>query len=104
VAARTEGDGTADEFAAQTLTFPDSQIPLYIAFLAWDEFAATHEKDGLGGAPRVAGEKDADADAEKLTGIALKIADDLIKEAGSHVEEDEYAAVKTQIGEYAQEL
>lgn len=86
------------------LTFPDSQIPLYIAFLAWDEFAATHDQDDLGGAPRVAGERDPDADSEKLTGIALKIADDLIKEANASVEEGEYVAITLQIGDYAREL
>ncbi|KAL6161286.1 hypothetical protein ACJBU6_00406 [Exserohilum turcicum] len=89
---------------AQMLTFPDSQIPLYIAFLAWDEFAATHDQDDLGGAPRVAGERDPDADSEKLTGIALKIADDLIKEANASVEEGEYVAITLQIGDYAREL
>jgi amyloid beta precursor protein binding protein 1 len=89
---------------AQTLTFPDSLIPLYIAFLAWDEFAATHEKDGLNGAPGIAGETDPDSDTEKLTGIAFKIADDLVKEASASIDEDEYATVKTQIGEFAGEL
>ncbi|KAF2129494.1 hypothetical protein P153DRAFT_396755 [Dothidotthia symphoricarpi CBS 119687] len=89
---------------AQMLTFPDSLIPLYIAFLAWDEFTATQNKDGLGGAVKVPGETDQTADSEKLTGIALKIADDLIKEAASPLDEDDYAAVKTQIGEFAQEL
>ncbi|KAH3969662.1 hypothetical protein HBI55_007830 [Parastagonospora nodorum] len=89
---------------AQTLTFPDSLIPLYIAFLAWDEFTATHLKDGLGGAPQVPGETDPDTDTEKLTGIAFKIANDLVKEASATIDEDEYAAVKTQIGEFASEL
>ena len=89
---------------AQMLTFPDSLIPLYIAFLAWDDFIATHEKDGLGGAPRVPGEIDPDTDSEKITGIAFRIIDDLVKEAGSQTDEDEYAAIKTQIGEFANEL
>jgi amyloid beta precursor protein binding protein 1 len=89
---------------AQTLTFPDSLIPLYIAFLAWDEFAATHEKDGLNGAPGIAGETDQATDTEKLTGIAFKIADDLLKEASASIDEDEYAAIKSQIGEFAGEL
>lgn len=77
---------------------------MYIAFLAWDEFAATHDKNGLGGAPQVAGERDLDADADKLTGIALKITDDLIKEANASLEEDEYTTVKSQVGDYAREL
>jgi amyloid beta precursor protein binding protein 1 len=86
------------------LTFPDSLVPLYIAFLAWDEFAATHEKDGLGGAPRVPGETNTNTDTEKLTGIALKIADDLVKEASSSIDEDEYTSIKTQIEEFTSEL
>ena len=77
---------------------------MYIAFLAWDEFTATHLKDGLGGAPQVPGETDPDTDTEKLTGIAFKIANDLVKEASATIDEDEYAAVKTQIGEFASEL
>lgn len=90
--------------AAQTLTFPDSLVPLYLAFLAWDEFAATHEKDNLGGAPGIAGETDQDGDTEKLTGIAFKLADDLVKEASASIDEDEYSAIKAQIGEFAGEL
>ena len=89
---------------AQNLTFPDSLIPLYIAFLAWDEFTATHEKDGLGGAPQVPGATDPETDGTKVTGIAFKIADDLIKEASASIDEDEYTAIKSQIGEFASEL
>jgi amyloid beta precursor protein binding protein 1 len=79
-------------------------IPLYIAFLAWDEFAATHDKDALGGAPQAPGEMDAGTDAEKLTGIAHKIMDDLIKEAGTSVADPEYSEIKEKIEEFAQEL
>ncbi|KAH7398333.1 hypothetical protein BKA66DRAFT_199929 [Pyrenochaeta sp. MPI-SDFR-AT-0127] len=89
---------------AQTLTFPDSLVPLYIAFLAWDEFVATHDKDGLGGAPGVPGETDPDTDSEKLIGIAFKLTDDLVKDASAQIDEDEYATIKTQIGEFAREL
>jgi NEDD8-activating enzyme E1 regulatory subunit len=39
-----------------------------------------------------------------LTGIAFKIADDLVKAASASVEEDEYATIKSQIGEFASEL
>ena len=72
--------------------------------MAWDEFAATHDKDNLGGALQVPGETNTDTDAEKLTGIALAIMDNLIKEAGTHIENPEYSTIETQIGEYAQEL
>ncbi|UPX19037.1 uncharacterized protein EKO05_0009313 [Ascochyta rabiei] len=89
---------------AQELTFPDSLIPLYMVFLAWDAFAATHDKDGLGGASQVPGETDADSDADKLTGIALTIMDDLIKEASTRIEDPDYSTIKAQVGKYAQEF
>ncbi|KAF1955668.1 hypothetical protein CC80DRAFT_593887 [Byssothecium circinans] len=91
---------------AQTLTFPDSLLPIYIAFLAWDKFVATHDKDALGGAPKIPGESDADVDAdtEKVTGIALTITDELIKEASASPDEDDLATVKTQVRESVQEL
>jgi amyloid beta precursor protein binding protein 1 len=79
-------------------------IPLYIAFLAWDEFIATHDQDSLAGAPQVPGENDQEADSEKVTGIAFKIAHDLVKEASTSIDEDEFAHIKTQIGEFAGEL
>jgi amyloid beta precursor protein binding protein 1 len=72
--------------------------------LAWDEFTATHDKDSLDGAPQVPGETSPDTDAEKLTGIASKITDDLIKEASTHIEDPDYSTIKTQIAEFAQEL
>jgi amyloid beta precursor protein binding protein 1 len=86
------------------LTFPDSVLPLYLAFLAWDKFVATHDKDGLGGAPRVPGETEYEADTEKVTGIAKKIMDDLLDQAGIFLEEDEYTPLKSQLNEYVQEL
>jgi amyloid beta precursor protein binding protein 1 len=52
----------------------------------------------------VPGEGDQDTEEQKLTGIAFKIADDLVKEAGASIDEDEYANIKTQIGEFVGEL
>jgi amyloid beta precursor protein binding protein 1 len=52
----------------------------------------------------VPGETDPDTDSEKLTGIAFKIADNLVKQANAAIDEDEYATVKAQIGKFAQEL
>jgi NEDD8-activating enzyme E1 regulatory subunit len=89
---------------AQNLTFPDSLIPLYIAFLAFDEFIATHDKDGLAGAPKVPGETEPEVDGEKVTGIAYKILDDLIREAGVSLEDEEYSTSKTQLREFVEEL
>ena len=89
---------------AQSLTNPDSLILLYIAFLATDAFTATHLADDLGGAAKAPGEADAETDAEKVTGIALKIIDDLISEAGTLVEDPGYSEVKSKAGEYVQEM
>jgi amyloid beta precursor protein binding protein 1 len=89
---------------AQEFTFPDSLVPLYIAFLAFDEFVATHDKDGLGGAPKVPGELDPEGDSEKVTGIAYKIMNDLLKEAASTPDEDDLDTAKTRLGEFVREM
>ena len=87
------------------LTFPDSLLPLYIAFLAWDEFAATHDLDSFAGAPRVPGQTtDVDADAEKMTGIAVKYLDDLIRDADTFVEDPAYSELKDAVGKLVWEL
>ncbi|OCL04314.1 hypothetical protein AOQ84DRAFT_391636 [Glonium stellatum] len=96
--------GDRAKFAAQSLTNPDSLILLYIAFLATDAFTATHPADDLGGAVKAPGEVDPETDAEKVTGIALKIIDDLISEAGMFIEEPEYSEVRSKAGEYVQEI
>ncbi|KAF2739026.1 hypothetical protein EJ04DRAFT_541057 [Polyplosphaeria fusca] len=98
--------GDKAKWMAQNLAslFPDYLLPLYIAFLAWDEFAATHDKDGLGGAPKVPGETDQQFDSEKTTGIALKILDDLVKDAKASLDEDELSTVRTQTSDFVQEL
>ena len=79
---------------------------MYIAFLAWDKFIATHDADGFAGAPKVPGENDSevDFDTEKVTGIALTILDDLIKEASASLEDEDLDTVKTSTREFAQEL
>jgi amyloid beta precursor protein binding protein 1 len=91
---------------AQKLTFPDALVPIYIAFLAWDKFTATHVTDGPAGAAKPPGSSDADVDAdtETVTSIALKLVDSLVKEASYTIDEDEYDTVRAQIGELAQEL
>ncbi|CBX93963.1 hypothetical protein IAQ61_003836 [Plenodomus lingam] len=89
---------------AQTMTFPESLVPLYLAFLAWDQYVATHDKDGLGGAPGVPGETDQPLDTEKLTGIALQILEDLVKEAHADIDEDELSKVTTQTREFVAEM
>jgi len=77
-----------------------------MAFLAWDKFIATHDKDALGGAPKAPGESDADleSDIEKVTGIALTFVDDLVKHSNISIGEDEFDTIRAQIGELAQEF
>jgi len=89
---------------AQTLAFPDSLVPLYIAFLAWDQFAAMHDKDGLDGAPAVPGECHQDKDSEKLTDIAFQIVNDLIKEGHADIGDEDFTHIKLKIGDFVSEM
>lgn len=94
---------------AMQLTMPDSLIGLYIAFLAWDEYVATHSSaaSSAGGAGLKApgsGADDFETDTSKVTGIAHKIIDDLIKEADTFIEEPEYSETKTKVGEFCLEM
>lgn len=89
---------------ANTISFPDSLTPLYIAFLAWDEYVATHDKDGLAGAPKVPGETDPEVDTEEVTGIALKIVDDLLKATDVTPDEEDLASINKRTGAFVQEL
>jgi amyloid beta precursor protein binding protein 1 len=77
---------------------------LYIAFLAFDEFVATHDKDALGGAPKVPGETAPDEDAVKVKGIAFKIISDLVEEAGASLDDDDLSTVREKTGEFVLEL
>ena len=95
------------------LSNPESLIKEYIAFLAWDDFVATHTTSSStagGEGLRVPGQvsedetADFDGDAEKLTGIAHKILDSLIKEAGEHIEDPEYTEIKEGIEKVCIEL
>ena len=102
---------------AKAMTFelsnPESVIKEYIAFLAWDSFVASHTTTSstIGGEGlRVPGQasedesSDIDGDTEKLTGIAHKIVDSLIKEAGEHIEDPEYTEIKEGIAKVCTEL
>lgn len=95
------------------LSDPESLILVYIAFLAYDEFLATHATDGLNSTPRAPGaatssasdtDIDVQEDVGKLTGIAHRIIDDLITEAGTFVEDPEYTGVKDNVGLICHEL
>ncbi|KAL5385833.1 hypothetical protein DPSP01_004611 [Paraphaeosphaeria sporulosa] len=104
-----EGDlkfGANAKSLAQKLTFPDSLLPIYIAFLAWDKFIATHTASNLTNTPKPPGFSDADVDSdtEKVTSTALKLVDSLVKEASYTIDEEEYDGVRAQIAELAQEF
>ena len=91
------------------LTNPESLIGLYIAFLAWDEFVATHAtsaRDTGGEGLRVPGsiDEELEADQQKMTGIAHKIVDSLINEAGTRIEDPEYSEVKDGIEKVCVEM
>lgn len=91
------------------LTNPESLIGVYIAFLAWDEFVATHSSPSNragGEALRVPGSSDSEleADTERVIGIARKITDGIIKEAGERIEEPEYGEVNEGIAKVVTEI
>ena len=91
------------------LTSPESLIGEYIAFLAWDDFTATHSIPSTttgGEAPRVPGSDPTSfaPDKEKLTGVAHKIIDTLINEAGTHIEDPEYSDVKDEVEKVCMEM
>ena len=89
--------GERAKSAVIQLTDPISLIPLYIAFLAYDSYAASHVMDAQisdNHAPESSPDKDPDVQAAKITGIAYTMLDDLIKQAGTFVEDPEYSEVK----------
>lgn len=91
------------------LTNPESLVGEYIAFLAWDEFIATHATTAgvMGGEGlRVPGSSDADfeSDMVKMTGIAHKIVDNLINDAGTRIEDPEYTEIQENVEKVCMEL
>lgn len=95
---------------ANQLTNPESLLGLHIAFLAFDDFVATHSTptthaDGVSSliSPGEAGE-DYEAHATKLTGIAHKIIDNLITEAGTRIEDPEYSELKEEVEKICVEM
>lgn len=103
--------GDRAKFLVNQLTMPDSLLGLYIAFLAFDEFVATHSDpttatDGTSPlvSPGEPGTSDMGADSERLTGIAHKIIDNLINEAGTRIEDPEYSQVKEDVEKLCVEI
>jgi amyloid beta precursor protein binding protein 1 len=98
--------GDRAKLIVQELTNPESLIGLYIAFLAWDQFIATHTSPSGGEGLKVpgSGAEDFQTDTLKLQGIAHKILDDVIKEAGTFLQDPEYTKVKTGVAKLCLEL
>ncbi|EON60811.1 hypothetical protein W97_00020 [Coniosporium apollinis CBS 100218] len=98
--------GQRAKAAVSALTNPDSLILIHIAFLAFDEFCASHDADALASAPRAPGSQDSEVefDAEKMTGIANTIIDNLINEAGTRIEEPDYSDIGARVANYVQDI
>lgn len=101
--------GDRAQYLASELTNPESLSLLYIAFLAWDEYVATHttsakEAGGEGVKVPGSGDEDYEADAEKLTGMSHKIIDSIIKEAGKFIDDPQYSQIKEKVGKLCTEL
>ena len=77
---------------------------LYIAFLAYDSYAASHAKEGQVGFARGESSDNLDVEAQKITGIADTLIDELIKAAGTFVEDPEYSDIKDSAGKIVREL
>jgi amyloid beta precursor protein binding protein 1 len=83
---------------ANALTDDSSLVLLYIGFLAYDEFCAVHT------AGKPPGLDDVEGDVVTLSGIAHKIIDDLVDEAGKKLEASEYDQVRERAAEICQEM
>jgi amyloid beta precursor protein binding protein 1 len=82
--------GDRARFAFNALTDDTSLILLYIAFLAYDEFCATHRIDSHLTAPQPPGIDTAnlDEDARKLVDIAKRIVGGILAEVGKDYDAD----------------
>lgn len=89
---------------ANALADEGSLILLHIGFLAYDEFCASHADDQQRSAARPPGLEDVNGDGVKLTGIAHKIIDNLLDEAGERLEDTEYDQVRDRAGEICEEM
>lgn len=101
--------GDRAKYLANQLSNPESLVGLYIAFLAWDDFVATHTTEsqisgGEGLKIPGSGAEDFQVDTLRLEGIAHKILDDVIKEAGTFIEDPEYTKIKDGVAKLCMEL
>ena len=100
--------GDAAKSAVAQLSDPSSLILVYIAFLAYDSYAATHgmarHDVGADRAKETETDDDAETETTKITGIARTFIDGLIKEAGEYIEEPAYSDIKENVARVVQEL
>ena len=89
---------------ANHLSNPDSLLALYIAFLAYDAYSATHDVQQNTAVTRRDTSDSPDVGAEKMAGIAQTYVDALLKEAGEHMDEPEYSEVKSATSNCASEI
>lgn len=91
---------------ATAISIPDNGILIYIAFLAYDSFLASHNLNELGGEPRVPGLNDSDveADGAKVVSTACAIFDAMIKAAGTFMENPGYDEAKEEVAKICREL
>ncbi len=101
---RVKSDNT---IPASALTNPDSLILIHIAFLAFDIFTYSHTVGAAATDPRPPGfgpSTNLAADTTAMTGIAEKLIDDVLKEAGVRLGDDDYADVGKRSALIVQEL
>jgi amyloid beta precursor protein binding protein 1 len=102
--------GDRAKFAFNALSDESSLVLLYIAFLAYDEFCATHRKDKHLTGPQPPGVETATLDehAEKLVGIAKRIVGGILAEVGKDYdvdgEREEWDAIVKRLTEYCVEI
>ncbi|KAI9725193.1 MAG: hypothetical protein M1828_003374 [Chrysothrix sp. TS-e1954] len=99
--------GDRAKYACSKLTDPTSQLPIYLAFAAYDSYAASHSLEGQGQVgleQRPLIPEDPTLETEKITGIAHTLVDGLIKAADSFIQDPEYSQVKVEVGKVVEEL
>ena len=95
--------GSRAKAARNALTGYDTLMPIYIAFLAFDAWCATHKADKQLSQPQPPGVSDEKSDAEKMVGIAWKIVEDIVEQSGKKLG-DEEGRVKEQVELACREL
>lgn len=102
--------GDRAKFAFNALSDESSLILLYIAFLAYDEFCATHRGDAHLSHPLAPGTSDAtvEEDARKLVDIGKRIIGGILSEAGKDYDADgereEWEGIVGRLTSYCEEI